>query len=264
VRLLVVLALGSLVGCQFDGSGPAWGEVDGGTASDAFAAPDSESPDSVVVDSAVADGGSASCGDGVLDDDETCDDGNTNPADGVDDFCGAHCQTNSWPCGKWPGYIQPTSSTAWVEFGNTVVAGSPSGYAVVTPGDSFSVSGTYDYDKQESGCSWCTVQLYWGLYPGEPANPSDSDAAADWQVCVANADVNGEENYQFEMNAPRKMGTYYLRWDQSWSFYCTEMDIPSADRNLAVVCVLRPEPGSAIRTKSTQRARPVAPSSRGL
>ncbi|MBU1241481.1 hypothetical protein KKF84_09355 [Myxococcota bacterium] len=179
------------------------------------------------------------CGNGLMDTGEACDDGNTNDANGTDDFCSPLCTTQSWECaGAWPGYMNPVNTDeTWATFTSTVINGSDTGYAEGAAGSTITIAGHYEYDAQASGCATCRVQLYWGFFAGDPP-ASDSDPNAGFQHCLDYAQNTPSNDYSFTLNLPTQPGTYYLRWARSWEYSCNyNTDSSDMGRSLAVICV---------------------------
>jgi cysteine-rich repeat protein len=179
----------------------------------------------------------AVCGDGVLGDGEVCDDGNTTPSNDAGDFCAEDCRTQSWPCGSWPGYVAEASEAVGIRLTETAVAASSTPYVVVLAGATFSVSGHYVLDAEASGCPSCYVQLYWGLFAGEPPAANTDPMAGHSQQCVVHAAKNAVTPYSFDLTAPAQVGTYFLRWDLTQDFSCIGMADEGTERSLAAICV---------------------------
>jgi cysteine-rich repeat protein len=179
----------------------------------------------------------AVCGDGMVGDGEVCDDGNTTPSNDTDDFCAQDCMSQSWPCGTWPGYIPSASEAVGVRLTETRVGASSAPYVVVNAGASFSVSGHYVLDAEASGCPVCKVQLYWGLFAGDPPASNADPMAGHAQSCIVDAVHNAVAPYSLDFTAPAQVGTYILRWDLTQAMLCLDMADQGAERALAAVCV---------------------------
>lgn len=142
--------------------GPPDAEPEDGAVPDAelpdLGAPDADAPDADAPDQ----GTPLACGDGVVDADEQCDDGNSSSGDG----CEASCElTPGWVCIGAPSFCRPANETALVDQNGPSC---PVGTGVGSPEDPYCRIGA----AVSSGREY--VFVYSGIYP-ESVLISDRD-----------------------------------------------------------------------------------------
>lgn len=148
---------------------------------------------------------------------ETCEDGNTDPSNGMTDFCSSDCSFTNWPDAEWPGFISSLQVYSFVTWSNTVLNQNASRYRVVAPGQAISVTGSYAYNATASGCTGCVTQLYLGIFAKDPANTDPLNKQK--QFC-ASFGGSSTSNFTASMTAPTEPGTYYVRWGRGWDYNC--------------------------------------------